>query len=423
MVSNREHTRPLRILVNDYCGHPFQAQLSRQLAAGGHTVLHTWCSSYTTGRGSLEHMPGDPPTLAFEALDLGAQFAKHSIIRRFRQERHFGKLLQRAAGEFKPDVIISANTPLFAQRRIMGWARRRGVRFVYWLQDVISTAMGAELKKRLPLVGLLPGSYVASLERGLLRSSDAIVAITHDFDGQLADWGVAPDRVAVIENWAPLDEMPLRPRRNEWAGTHGLSDAFVFLYAGTLGLKHDPELLVQLAISARQDDAVRVVVVSEGAGADFCRTRARQEHLRNLIVLPFQPYQLLPDVLASGDVLVTILEPAAGVFSVPSKVLSYHCAGRPILASVPDGNLAARVIQSAQSGIVVRPGDASGLAAAASRLSGDAALRQRLGQNAREYAERTFDIQSISARFEALLHAASDDVPSESTKKGLVNAH
>ena len=66
------------------------------------------------------------------------------------------------------------------------------------------------------------------------------------------------------------------------------------------------------------------------------------------MLLPFQPYEVLPEVLASADVLLAILEPEAGVFSVPSKVLSYHCAGRPILAAIPAENLAARIIERAR---------------------------------------------------------------------------
>ncbi len=31
----------MRILVHDYSGHPFQAQLSRELARRGHDVVHS----------------------------------------------------------------------------------------------------------------------------------------------------------------------------------------------------------------------------------------------------------------------------------------------------------------------------------------------------------------------------------------------
>ena len=42
----------MRILVNDYAGHPFQLQLSRSLARDGHTVLHTYFGAYRPRKGA-----------------------------------------------------------------------------------------------------------------------------------------------------------------------------------------------------------------------------------------------------------------------------------------------------------------------------------------------------------------------------------
>ena len=81
------------------------------------------------------------------------------------------------------------------------------------------------------------------------------------------------------------------------------------------------------------------------SGPTGCGPRSADDPAPALMLLPFQPYEVLPEVLASADVLIAILEPDAGVFSVPSKVLSYHCAGRPILAAIPAENLAARIIE------------------------------------------------------------------------------
>ena len=207
----------------------------------------------------------------------------------------------------------------------------------------------------------------------------------------------------MIENWAPIDELPLRPRANEWAREHGLVGKRVILYSGTLGLKHDPGVIVQLARHFSAHDDVEVVVVSEGRGADWLRRRRDEERLANLRLLPFQPYALLPDVLASGDILLTLLEADAGAFSVPSKVLSYLCAGRALLAAVPSDNLAAEVVRRSGGGILVEPGDEADLVAGAERLLADERLREELGRRARRYAEENFDVATIADRFEPIL--------------------
>jgi glycosyltransferase involved in cell wall biosynthesis len=253
------------------------------------------------------------------------------------------------------------------------------------------------------LLGDLLGRSFAWLERGIVRSATAVVAISEDFEPLLLRWGVPREAIHVVPNWAPLDELPARPRDNAWAREHGLTGRRVFLYAGTLGIKHNPDLLLQLALRYRDAD-VSVVVCSEGKGAAWLQQKIaeRPDDLAHLVVLPYQRWDAMPDVLASGDVLVVILEPEAGAFSVPSKILAYHCAGRPILAALPPSNLAARIIEGAGSGAVVDPRDTRGFVAAGERLAEDAEQRAAAGRAARAYAEETFDIRRIAERFDEI---------------------
>jgi glycosyltransferase involved in cell wall biosynthesis len=259
------------------------------------------------------------------------------------------------------------------------------------------------LGSRSRLGGAVAERGVAAFERRLLRGSDAVVVISDDFVPMLRRAGVDESRVDVIENWAPLAELPVLPRDNDWARERGLGDRFVFLYAGTLGFKHDPSLLLALARWAHANDAV-VVVVSEGPGADWLAEHGAGETALQL--LPYQPYGRLPEVLATADVVVALLEPDASAFSVPSKVLTYLCAGRPQLVSVPADNLAARVVERSGGGLVVPPGDAEKMLDAAATLRGDPDLRHEFGHRARAYAEKTFDIEMIADRFERVLERA-----------------
>jgi glycosyltransferase involved in cell wall biosynthesis len=250
-------------------------------------------------------------------------------------------------------------------------------------------------------IGSLIGRHYAALERKLLASSDHIVVISEDFLPIVGSYGIPPASVTVIENWAPLQEVPVRPRDNSWSDEMlGSQPGLRFLYSGTLGLKHNPDLLLQLAV---QNPDAFVVVVSQGLGADWLSRKKVEMGTRNLIVLPFQDFERLPDVLAAGDILVAVLEPDADVFSVPSKVLTYLCAARPLLLAVPPRNLAARIVERNAAGIVVSPSDNDGFLKAAARLESDPGLRSEMAENARAYAERQFEIGRIADRFEAVL--------------------
>jgi colanic acid biosynthesis glycosyl transferase WcaI len=364
-------------------------------------VLHLHCGSFRTGKGAVDD--ADVEGLRIEGVVLSREFARYSPWTRFRQEREYGLNASARIREFGPDVVLSANTPLLAQRRLLSETKRLGSRFVFWQQDILGIGIRRVLEQRYGRLGAAIGNRFIRLERSLLLSSDAIAVISDGFLPTLEQLRIPTDKIYVIENWAPIDELPLRPRANEWARQQGLVAKRVVLYSGTLGLKHDPGAIVQLARHLSNQDDVEVVVVSEGRGADWLRRRREEERLSNLRLLPFQPYAELPDVLASGDVLLTLLEADAGAFSVPSKVLSYLCAGRALLAAVPSDNLAAEVVRRSGGGVLVEPGDEGDLVTNATRLLADAGRREALGRQARRYAEENFDVAGIGDKFEAIL--------------------
>ena len=392
----------MRILVHDYAGHPFQVQLSRELAKRGHAVLHLHCASLNAAKGALAATNADPKSFDVQGVALNRDFDKYSLWRRPIDERSYGRRLVRPALGFEPDVVLSANTPLMSQRRLLIECRKRGVPFVFWQQDVLSIGINEALARRLGRIGRTAARHFFRLEQSLLAWSDAIVVISDDFVPVLRNWGITEEKIEVIPNWAPLEELPALSKDNEWARQHELHDKQVILYAGTLGLKHDPSLLLETAYRLEERDVVRVVVVAGGVGSDWLRERMNRHAPRNLVLVPPQPYDRLPEILATGDVLVVLLESDAGIFSVPSKVLSYLCAARPVLAAVPATNLAARVLVANRSGLVTPPGDVETFVGVAAGLLSRPSLRARLGSRARAYAEATFDIARITDRFEGL---------------------
>lgn len=393
--------RRLRILVHDFAGHPFQIDLSRALARRGHTVRHVYCRSYTSGKGDFE---AGEPNLSIVAVPAGESFARYSPGRRVRQEMAYGARFTRVAADFRPDVILACNVPLVAKMVSAVWCGRRRVPWVFWLQDLHSVAMATEAEARAGRAGRVLGTAFETIERTLLRRADAVVSITDDFEPVLGRWGVDRTSCTVIENWAPLSGLPLRPRDNAWRQRTGLGDRFTFLYSGTLGLKHRPELLYSLAEQHVGD--ADVIVISEGLGEGRLREMLAEAPLPNLRLLPFQPIEDYPDILGAADVLVALLEPAAGTFSVPSKVLSYLCAGRPILGAIPLHNLAARTIERAGAGTVVPPTDDEAFLLAAKDLRNDSHQRVVAGLRGRSYAESAFDTGAITDRFEGVIDAA-----------------
>lgn len=400
----------MRILLHEYGGHAFVIGLSRALAERGHEVVHVSSGWVQTPQGVLERRDTDPEGLTFRTIGLGGRVEKYSLLQRYLANREHARQLVSLVREYGPDVVISSTTPSDVQMCLVRHCRRAGIKVITWVQDLYGLAAHRLLRRKLPLVGSIIGRYYMALDRRACELSDEVLLITEQFRAHLPNSRVS-NRQLVFPNWAPIADLPLRAKQNAWSRRHGLHDRFCFVYSGTLAMKHNPRLLLALAEAHRHNTDVRVVVVSSGRGADWLRAAAVDKGLDNLVVVPCQPFEQMPLVFASADVLVSVLDPDASVFSVPSKVLSYLCAGRPSLLAVPEDNLAAQVIRKAGAGVVAAPQDVDAFIAASHCLYRDPDLRRRLGGQGRQYAERHFDIDVIAERFNAILGNAVAECP------------
>lgn len=390
----------MRILISDYSGHPFQVQLSRELARRGHVVQHMFFAGFQTPKGNLVRSADDPDGFSILPVNTKEAFQKATFARRRQQEIEIGHVMADKLRDFRPDIVISSNAPLDTQRVFQKAARDVGADFVFWLQDIYSEGISRVVPRKLPVLGHFVAAFYRWLEFRMLGSSDQVVAITQDFVPILAAKGIPESQVTVIENWAPLNELPNFPRDNDWAAANMHPGATRFVYSGTLGYKHDPSLLLELA---QRQPGVHVHVFSEGAPASGLAQEAKEKGVANLSVHPWVPFADLPKMLSGADVFVAMIEEEAGVYSVPSKILTYLAVGRPILACVPRENLAARMIENNDAGRVASPSERETFFVKADELARAADARVAMGDNGRAYAARTFDINIIATRFEELI--------------------
>jgi len=395
-----------KILINDYCGHPFQVELSRELALRGHDVLHVFSADDKTPKGDLIRGDADPSTFMVEGVSLGKPIQKYNLLQRRRQERAYGELICRRIDVFRPSVVIGSNNPLEAQNKIGNHCRRRSIPFIYWLQDVHSEAIKSILSQRSAIGGALIGNWYEWMEKHALRNANHIVAIADNFIPRLESWKISKSKVSIVENWAPKNKIIVSPSRNAWRRTQGLADKKVALYTGTIGFKHNPNLLLSAAEAFVSESDIQIVVVSEGKFAKQLEKEAVRRKLNNLTVLPFQPFESYSEVLASGDVLIAMIEPDAASYSVPSKILSYLCSGRPIVLAAERRNLAATILDRCGGGLVVEPQDTQSFISAIRYFLCHEFERQVAGTLGRQYADKMFDVGLIAARFESLIQQA-----------------
>lgn len=302
----------------------------------------------------------------------------------------------------RADVIFAVFQPLTLGLTLPVVAKLTGARLVLNVQDLHPDALVS--------MGVLENRGVIGLLRCVeaygYRRADALAVICDGFRDHVVGRGADPRRVAVIGNWIDTDLVRPGDRDNEMRAALGASkDAFLVLYAGTIGHASGAEVVVGAADLLRADPDVRIAFVGEGPLVPILESRAAAAGLDNVVFLPFQPRDRVALVQASCDVAVVSLRPGQGHLSVPSKILGYMAAGRPVIASVDIDSESARLVENAACGVVVPAGDAEALARAVRALRDEPDRRRQLGNNGREYVLRHHSKQAVMRHYVDFLAA------------------
>src|ERR1700733_863932 len=130
----------MRILIHDYAGHPFQFELSQELARCGHHVLHIHFDGLPTPKAGFEQSLADS-RLTVRGVRISKPFDKGKLVTRYFKEREYGRAVAREIVSFQPEAVLSANTPLAVQSMLMQATRSVSGRFYFWMQDFYSLAL------------------------------------------------------------------------------------------------------------------------------------------------------------------------------------------------------------------------------------------------------------------------------------------
>ncbi len=306
---------------------------------------------------------------------------------------HHGRNLQR------PDLIyvmVPPNEDALVARQL---ARHFKCAFVVNVQDVQpDTAIALGYLKNPVLIALLRRQ-----EAMIYRDADRVVAIGHSIRRRLIDKGIDGRIVDVLPNWInPQDILPLprnNPLRAEWQIPE---DRFIVLYAGTFGRIHNVPMMLSVAEQLGDTPAFFLLV---GQCYDFETLKASvsARRLENVRVMPFVPRRRLSEVQALADLSVVLVKRGYGHTSVPSKVLGYMSAGRPVLAAVDADCDTAATVTAACCGELVEPDNTEQLALQIRSAMKDPDKLLEHGRSARRYIEEKLSAAVVLSSGVALL--------------------
>ncbi len=336
--------------------------------------------------------------------------AESRLFSRFAENISFGLTSSLAvlAAE-RPAVIYANSWPLFATGLLACAARLRNIPLVVSVQDLYPESLIAQA--RLPARGVLARTLRA-LDRLVAGASRAIIVISEAFaDIYRTTRGSDPAHLYVIPNWIADDEIvPDDGRAQLFRPQSGLARAgFLLAYGGNIGMAADVETVIAAVGRLPTGEAIGLLVAGEGSQLARCRLMAAEQAPQRVWFRSPWPADETSAVLAAADVLILPTRGRQSLVSVPSKLLTYMLAARPVIAlAMPDTDIA-HLVERAGCGWLVAPGDAEALACKIreiSRLPGDV-LRQ-MGRAGRAYAKAHLTREVCLPRAIAVLEQAGD---------------
>jgi colanic acid biosynthesis glycosyl transferase WcaI len=405
----------MRILI--ICPHYFpdggtasalNTRLCEELANRGHQVTAlTAVPHYPSG-----HVPEDyRGKLKKKSIEKGVhviRVALPSVDRQDIMARMFQFLAYQvgatlAGFNVKYDVCISTTAALqvWLPFALLSVARQRPS--VYSVADIY------------PDVGIKLGvfknkfiiNFVRSLEDFCMKHATQVRVLSNSFLPILQSRNVPYSKMILIYDWIDTNKIKPLPHHNYFAIKNDLLNRFIVLYAGNLGYLQGLDHVLQTAHLLQDREDIHFIFVGDGSARDYLMENAKILGLNNTRFLPYQPFEQMPEVLATAHLSLVTLSKGISFGALPSKSFAIFASGRPLLASVDEGCELWNLIEKTQTGLCVPPEDPSRLADAILKLKQDEGLRERLGRNGRVWAEQYHSPQSAAKQFEELLSQIS----------------
>jgi len=307
----------------------------------------------------------------------------------------------------RPDVVMGTTPPIF--QAVSAWLlavlHRRP--FLLEVRDLWPEfAIDIGLLKNRALIRI-----ARWLEGFLYERADCLLVNSPAYRDYMIEKGITPTKIRLIPNGVDPDMFHIAACGKPIRDRYHLGEKFVATYAGAIGMANDIDVILKAAEILIPRNDIQILIVGDGKERSRLEAEANRLGLRNVTFTGPYPKSQMADVLAASDACIAILRNIKMFTTTyPNKVFDYMAAGRPTVLAI-DGVIR-EVIERANGGIFVRPGDPQGLADALKQLADNRRSAKTMGQNAREYVVKHFNRAEHARHFaELIARVASRQAP------------
>lgn len=281
------------------------------------------------------------------------------------------------------DLVYLVSTPPIQGALGAILKKIKRVPFVYNLQDIFPDSLiGTGLAKK----GGILWKVGRIIENFTYNHADKIIVISENFKRNIMAKGVPEEKIVIVYNWVDQNAVKDIDRKdNKLFDKYNLDrNKFFITYCGNIGLTQNMDLLLDVAKGLEDNEEIQFILIGEGAYKKEVKEIIVRDNIKNVTLLPFQPYEDISHVFSLGDVGIIISKPGVGENSVPSKTWSIMSASRPVLANF-DENEIKTILGKNECGVFTKAGDKVAFTDAIITLYRNRELCRKYGENGRRF--------------------------------------
>lgn len=168
------------------------------------------------------------------------------------------------------------------------------------------------------------------LERFIYNKSNAITTIDQVFYNTIISRFEDKAKLHIIPNFVDTELYKPLDLVNLDSVVFKNNNHLKLMYAGNIGHAQDWQPLIQSA-KILKDEPIDFYIIGEGVMKAYVTEQVQKYNLSNVYVLPYQPRELMPQLLAFSDLQFIFMSKEMEGHGFPSKVYTIMACGKPLL--------------------------------------------------------------------------------------------
>lgn len=312
---------------------------------------------------------------------------KHSALTLFLNYYSICLSMKKKAKKLKENfdiVLINQTSPVMVAWAGIAYAKKHKVKCILYCYDLWPDSLAAGGIKKNSMIF----KYYYRVSNRIYKTVDEIMYTSHSFLNYFTDYhGVSKEKLTYLPQYC--EDLFAKVESN-YNRNH-----FDFVFAGNVGKMQSVETIIQAANLLKNDESITFHIVGDGSNLKKCQQMVDELKLKNVVFYGKRPLEEMTQFYSLASAMIVSLTHNEIICkTLPGKVQSYMCAGKPIIACASGETK--RIIEEAHCGLCCESDDYEALASII--LQFKKMNLEEMSFNSKEFYKKFFDKEKFFSK-------------------------